>query len=319
LGYHGANASVAENYLTHGTGYFAAQGLACLLIAPADPFWTEVEQPIPADGAGGRVALLGPQMVVRVRPRDGEARLFPVAQPFMHHGRWQRGAKYCQHAYSSDLGFCLDGEGGQELGAGRTGFSLDGQRWVFRARPYATRMDQDHIAGVYEMDFEAASGSQSKLGSQEFGEITTHTLIGEAGEVHVFWHNSTRPVYLHLGGYGITVADAQLLTTGETPNQIIVGGPEGRSVLRILRGPQGDLQRELLEPREGWLHTHLFGGKGVFPYWQSAAPVAPHIPVVAYVDGAKDGLEVPPCQVTYMQGRLSIQLEGRIHQIQVPW
>ena len=59
LGYHAANAVVAEDYLTDGIDYFAAQGLACLLIPETDPFWTDTELPLPADRGGGRLAPAG--------------------------------------------------------------------------------------------------------------------------------------------------------------------------------------------------------------------------------------------------------------------
>ena len=76
----------------------------------AVPFWTAVEEPIPADGAGGKFAVPGAQFTIRISPIDGEGRLFPVGQPFaMDRKRWQTGAKYDQHGYSSYLGFCVLG------------------------------------------------------------------------------------------------------------------------------------------------------------------------------------------------------------------
>ena len=136
-GFLGPNSVVAEDYLNRGGPYWAAHGMSCLLLPRDHAFWNEIEAPLPADGMGGTKALPGAEMLVKVNPHDGEVRLFPVGQPASHWGMWQREIKYCQHAYSSYLGWCATGEGGQDLGAGRTGYSLDGERWSWRTAGYA--------------------------------------------------------------------------------------------------------------------------------------------------------------------------------------
>jgi len=234
--------------------------------------------------------LRGPQMVVRASARDGESRVYSVGQPFGHdkpRDCWQRGEKYFQHAYSNRLGFCLCGEGGQELGAGRTGFSIDGRNWSYRTQPYPIQLRCDHVASVYEMDFRAAADADSRSPLNEFGELTTHTLIGEAGEVHVFWHNSARPVYLHVGGYGIRVANRSKLTIDESENRVTLQAAPYQSALRVIDAPEGSLKVERLRPRTGWRHTHLYGGQGAFPYWRSEDPVHPGVAVAVYVDGSQ--------------------------------
>ncbi len=348
LGYHAANAVVAEDYLTDGIDYFAAQGLACLLIPETDPFWTDTELPLPADRGGGRLALPGAQMVVRVNPRDGEARLFPVGQPFGIEGHWQRGIKYGQHAYSSDLGWCALGEGGEDLGAGRTGYSLNGKSWTFRTRPVARQIAADHVASVEPIDvaqpLTSTPGGQTTavraLGPRRnlrnepphggtsdcttpaatnlILGLTTHTLIGDSGEIHIFWHNCAKAFRLYLGGYGINVDGERRLQPEVNDRRIHIQCEEKHSWMEQLDGPRGGFAYRVLSPREGWRHSHLFGGRGAFPFWCSTGTVGAHAPVIMYVDGARGRTpRTPPIRIGGNPTALEIEFEGKRHMIVV--
>jgi hypothetical protein len=251
-------------------------------------------------------------MVLRVSPIDGEARLYPVGQPFTHWGQWQRGIKYCQHAYSSYLGWCATGEGGADLGAGRTGISADGIHWRLRERPRSVQVSPDHLISTYETGEEENDWDNT-------GELTTHTLLGESGEVHVFWHSSPKPAYLYLGGYGISIPHGESPRQLRRKTQLQVSGGAYHSLMRILDAPPGRLTAEVLEPRRGWSHSHLWGGRGAFPHWQSNSPVPPHVPVVIYVDGAKDrDLIESPISVRRQDCGLQIQSAGRIYTVSIP-
>jgi hypothetical protein len=318
-GFLGPNSVVAESYLNRGGPYWAAHGLSVLLVPADDPFWTAVEQPLPADGAGGRVALPAAQMLVKVSPDDGEVRLFPVGQPASHWGLWQRDVKYAQHAYSSFLGWCATGEGGPDLGAGRTGYSLDGVHWSWRSRPRMMQMDTEHLVSQEEMTL-PSSESIAPGNRDDSGEITTHTLVGAHGEVHVFWHDSPTPHYLYLGGYGISVPHGSTLTRQTGDDWLVIHGGVNHSMIRMLEAPAGVLADEVVEPRPGWLHSHSFGGKGAFPHWQSKAPVPANTVVVAYVDGLRDRSPVvPEILVRHERGNLEIVLDGKTHTIHVPY
>ncbi len=312
VGFRGANAVVGETYIDRGTSYFAAQGLACLLIPPNHPFWTDPERPMPADGAGGAVALSGQGMVLRVRASDGDARMYPVAQPFGHMGSWQRNIKYAQMAYSSSLGWCALGEGGLDLGAGRNGVSVDGVKWILRDRPRALLVETNHLVSTCEID---SAGVQN-----EFGEVMTHTLITPEGEIHIFWHNCARPLYLYLGGYGISIPHGQEMQREVSANGLMIHGDGNYSVMTVLQAPAGEIKADLLEPRPGWRHAHLFGGKGAFPYWQSTAPVQPHQPVVIYVDGSREHAPViPRVTIQTEAGHVRIEVDDIVYEVKIPY
>lgn len=318
VGFRDTNATVAEFYNGPGTSYWAAQGLIALMIPENDPFWTSVEEPMPADGgATTRVAMQGPSIVTRVRA-DGEARLYPVRQPFSRaHQHWQRGVKYQQHAYSSELGWCALGEG-TDLGAGRTGISLNGTDWTFRDHARVLSIDDSHVSSAWGFDVNLTY--QPAIDDRY--ELVTHTLIGQHGELHVFWHQSPQPVYLHLAGYGIASPSVEAVNSEQSDGgrRIDVRTPGYATVLRILDAPRGKLTNEVLEPREGWRFAHLFDRIGSYPVWRSDEPVPANVPVIAYVDGARAGkLREPEIELQRVPGALIVILDGEHHVVDLPW
>jgi len=309
IGYWGANASMAESYLSPGDPYWATHGLACLLIPEGDPFWTAIEEPIPADSAGGKISLPGAQFAIRVSTLDGEARLFPVGQPFTHgREKWKTGEKYDQYAYSSFLGFCVNGERGADIGACRSGYSFDGVTWHFRERAVPVLVSNSHLISRYAL-------VQNNL----YG-ITTHTIIGNDGEIHIFWHDFPEPVYLYMGGYGISVKAGEELTVQKEYNNIMINTGEYFSVLRSVNSPAGLFEKEFLTNHVGWNYTHLFGGEGAFPFWRSKNPVPPLIPVMIYINGTRNRDSGPPTiQLIESPGLDKIQFEGEWYDIKVPY
>ncbi len=316
VGYRGANGVVAEFYSGLGTSYWSAQGLVALLIPESDPFWTATEEPMPADsGEDVRWVIPGAEMVAHTRP-DGDARLYPVRQPFSRaHDHWQRGVKYQQHAYSSTLGWCALGED-VDLGAGRAGVSLDGETWAYRDHARAISIAGDHVASAWGFDINLTY--QPAIDDRY--ELITHTLIGPSGEVHVFWHQSPQPVFLHLGGYGIAAPAVNDITVARPSAGIVVRTPEYHSVLRAIEAPAGSIAHEALTPRAGWRKAHIFGAVGAFPLWRSDAPVPANTPVVIFVDGGRSGEAASPdVSVEHKPGRLMVRFDGVEHEIPVAW
>jgi len=318
IGFRGANASVAEDYIYYGDPYWATQGLACLLIPEADPFWTAIEEPMPADGPVGKLALPGAQFTIRISATDGEARLFPVGQPWaQERSRWQNGVKYDQHAYSSYLGFCVLGEGGEDLGAGRSGYSYDGKNWFYRERAKPILVAPDHLISTYSLKPKDSNDTERV---ENRDEIITNTLIGEDGELHIFWHNYPDPIYLTLGGYGISVPHGTDLIQQSADNDLLIQGGEYYSVIKKIQAPEGKLVSRELIPKQGWVHTHLFGGNGAYPFWESAKPVPPNIPVIFYVNGTRNRRPViGSIEVIKQENELKIRFEGVWHTVTTPF
>ena len=253
-------------------------------------------------------------MVLRVSPVDGEAKAYILGEPIGHEGQWQRGIKYFQHAYSSYLGWCALGEGGPDLGAGRTGVSFDGENWHYRTNPEPVVVDAFHSVSRYRF---VLNTPQKEL--EDFGNVTTHTLIGENGELHVFWHDSARPLYLWLGGYGISVPTSEKPQIESGDGLLSVSAGQYHSVIKIIEGPAGELDTRFLTPREGWTSAHIFGGNGVFPFWRSKVPVRSNTVVAAYVAGNRQRpAQIPDIDVQRVPDCMKISFEGLKYSIPLP-
>jgi hypothetical protein len=317
LGYRGANTSMAEMYMEPFDPYWAMQGMSCLLIPANDPFWATTEKPMPADGKGGKIAVKGAQFVLRVSTIDGEARMFPAGQPFFNKA-WmgQITTRYDQNAYSSYLGFCTLGEGADEIGAGRSGYSYDGKKWFFRDSVKPIQIQPYHIVSTYPLK---PADEKDVTPDFQLDEMTTHTLIGNDGEIHIFWHNYPDPIYLSLGGYGISIPLTSELSKKVINNGLLISGGGNYSLLQPLKAPEGKVSGILLKPRDGWTASHLFGGQGAYTNWQSTSPVPPHLPVIIYVNGTRNRIpKGGDIKVLSSPGKLNIKFEGKWYGLEVP-
>jgi hypothetical protein len=317
LGYRGANTSMAEMYMEPFDPYWAMQGMSCLLIPANDPFWATTEKPMPADGKGGKIAVKGAQFVLRVSTIDGEARMFPAGQPFFNKA-WmgQITTRYDQNAYSSYLGFCTLGEGADEIGAGRSGYSYDGKKWFFRDSVKPIQIQPYHIVSTYPLK---PADEKDVTPDFQLDEMTTHTLIGNDGEIHIFWHNYPDPIYLSLGGYGISIPLTSELSKKVINNGLLISGGGNYSLLQPLKAPEGKVSGILLKPRDGWTASHLFGGQGAYTNWQSTSPVPPHLPVFIYVNGTRNRIpKGGDIKVLSSPGKLNIKFEGKWYGLEVP-
>ncbi|MBN2288181.1 MAG: DUF2264 domain-containing protein, partial [Candidatus Glassbacteria bacterium] len=244
-GYLGRNFAQPEPYGWRGQAIWSAVGLVFLALPPDDPFWTAREKPLPVETVSETRVIPGAQMVVRVDAATGESRLYKVGDPFDHRGRYQRGAKYFGHAYSSKLGFILTGEGSPERVAGRSAASADGKNWCYRENPRPLKISDFENVSAYSLD-------QSITGAA--GEVITHTFIGDHGEVHVIYHTAEKPLFLSVGGYGIRVADSEKAAHSSTETLITVSAGDRRSLIKVLGGVEGSLEMRSVAPRPGFEH-----------------------------------------------------------------
>ena len=283
IGYHASNAAIGEDYTDTGAPYWASTGLTAVLLPSDHPFWTDPEQPIPADTPGvKRCAVRGAQMVVKVDGDRGEARAIVAGEPFLHRSIWQAGTKFYRHAFSSSLGHALAGDQGPELSVGRTGLSADGTRWAYRTWPRVVALDERRV----RHEWDAWTSLEGLTGT-----VVTETLILDRGEVHVFWHTDPEPRFLRLGGYAICLDHAEEPEEVAADGVCIVRSAQMESIFQPLTdGPAGTVTVERLRPRKGFQHAHLFGGWAAWPVWTSDAPVAAGVKVAVYVDAAcRDG------------------------------
>ena len=316
IGYRGKNADVGEAYISSGSPYWASQGLACLLIPENDPFWTSKEQPMPADGVGEKLVLNGPEIVVRTSKIDGEARMYPGGQPFSQPRTiWENTIKYDQFAYSSYLGWCLLGEKSNDIGAGRTGYSFNGNVWQYQQHLKLIQINPDHIVSRYFIETGKSIDHNTEIDKDE---IILHRIILTDGEIHILWHNHPEPIYLHIGGYGISAIDKDSVKSQINNGIINITTGSYLSTLEVLKAPAGKIEEILLQPNPKSKSSHLFGGFGVYPEWRSLAPVLPHTPVIFYTNGCRNRASTKYTPViSYANGVLNIKVENKEFNISV--
>ncbi|HUT58750.1 MAG TPA: DUF2264 domain-containing protein [Phycisphaerae bacterium] len=281
VGYRGPNAAVGEDYSDTGAPYWASTGLVALALPAEHPFWTAPERPIAADEAGvRRCCIRGARMILKADGNRGEARALVVGEPFLHRRVWQAGSKYYQHAYSSALGYALTGEGGPELAAGRTGLSADGRTWAYRTWPRARAIDERRAVSEWD-GWPALEGLT--------GSVVTVSHLLDRGEVHVFWHTADEPRYLTVGGWAVQLAHGEAPIVESAGGRLVVASEAMWSVMEVLElyGAAGELTAEEVRPREGFRHSHLFGGWAAYPRWISSAPLPPGAKIAVFVDAAR--------------------------------
>jgi hypothetical protein len=295
-------------------------GLAALALSESHPFWSDVEQPLPADKPGiRRRAVAGAQMVLKVDGVRGEARALVAGEPFFHRRVWQAGTKYYQHAYSSNLGFALVGERGPQLAAGRTGLSADGKAWAYRTWPRVLALDENGARSEWDawpaLEGQGSPNAMHRVWGPLTGSVVTESRFMDRGELHVFWHTADRPRYLCIGGWAIQVAHGETPRVEREHRRLAVFSESMWSTLQFLAPVEvaGELTLEEVRPREGFRHAHLFGGWAAYPLWRSLKPVDAGVTIAVFVDAARRAEsprpEYPPLRVKIGDGQLVVEAE----------
>lgn len=221
-----------------------------------------------------------------------------------------------QHSYSAQIGFPLVGDDGKDIGAGRTGYSYDNDVWMYRWRTRTIMLEPDHIASYYPL--QSVDYRTSSVHDFERDDMFTHTLIGKSGEVHVFWHNYPTPLRLSIGGYAVSRPFDSKTSTSRIKGGLTVNTPGFTSAVSQIFGPSGTVRSIEVKAREGWTNTHLFGGIGVYPQWESNGWIGPHNPVVVFVEAVKGGkIVIPEVAVSETGDGISITFEGKTYEINI--
>ncbi|MGE5279391.1 MAG: DUF2264 domain-containing protein [Deltaproteobacteria bacterium] len=270
-GFHEANYCFTEDYMSAGSGYWAATGFSHLLLPAAHPFWTQKEQALPRLSSK---PLPVPAFIVS-RKKDGSCRLSAVGSPCPVTGRWQTQVKYGGHTYDSRIGFAASGEGRPPSLANRSAVSFDGGRtWHERFRPRPGRIRKDRGVSFYKTPH---------------GDVVTETILLERGEILIIRHKGGRRRFrLRVGGYGIQVPHGEKVRVQKGKDRIILRSGTMATIMAVLACEgKGSLEAVALRPSKGFAHAHLFGGKAAFPLYACAQmPSAGR--VVLYVDAVAD-------------------------------
>lgn len=214
---------IVEPYSCAASPYWAAKGFAPLLLPPTHAFWTDAEQPLPAERGFVRV-MTAPGLVTRSLP-DGEVEILNagsmVGNTQTRYGPW----KWSKLAYRTGIHFtyAFPEASAYSFDSALTA-QLDDGRIFGRHSTVAVELDEHHLGYSYNLG--------SKAGQASTG-VETFVFWHDGWLLHVHHVDARQPVVLRLGGFALPLPEAGT----PPPASLSCFSPDGRgTVLQPLLG-----------------------------------------------------------------------------------
>lgn len=115
-------------------------------------------------------------------------------------------------------------------------YSYDGTNWFYRVRAKPLAITADHLISRYTLK---PANEKEARPDYNRDEMITHTLVGSDGEVPIFWHNAPEPLYLYLGGYGLSITYTNKIDAEKQKAGIFIQGNGYYWVLHTVQAPEG--------------------------------------------------------------------------------
>jgi hypothetical protein len=219
---------IIEPYSAPASPYWAAKGFSPLLLPSTHAFWTDAEEPLPAEKPGGFVRLMrAPGLITRSTPA-GEVEILNggsmVGNTQLRYGAW----KWSKTSYRTGVHFTY---AFPEI----TNFSLDS---ALTALLDDGRIFGRHSTVVVEMD-EAHLGYSYNLGAK-IGQVNTGVetfVFWRAGwllQVHVV--EPRQAVVLRVGGFALPLTEAHVERSDPGAVMTAWSADQRGSVLQALLG-----------------------------------------------------------------------------------
>jgi hypothetical protein len=184
---------IVEAYSCAASPYWAAKGFAVLLLPPVHAFWTEAEQPLPAERGFVRV-MPAPGFVTRSLP-GGDVELLNAGSMLgltqIRYGAWKwsklsyRTGVHFAFAFPEITAFSPDGALTAELDDGR----------IFgRHSTTAVELTEDHLGYSYNLG--------AKTGQINTG-VETYVFWRAGWLLHVHAVDARQPVLIRAGGFAL--------------------------------------------------------------------------------------------------------------------
>ncbi len=270
-GYLELNPNLLETYNDQGSGYWSSTAFIALALPPTHPFWTATEEALPADETQSVLRRIdGPKFLLH--QQAGRARLFCFEQP-RKSPIWQLSIKYGQHVFDGALGFGLVGEAGTDPGFNRVGYRFETSPWCYRQRYVCEELKDDYGISSWAVCEGAIPGAP------ELGRIYQCTIPGKDLDIHLVYHTCATPLRLSMSGVCISKqAEARKMRgfTMSEQQQIGMATPQHFSALAQLGTVSGCFDVITITPEHPAYASHLFGGTGIFPRWESESAIAPN-------------------------------------------
>ncbi len=245
--------ALGEAYSCGASPYWAAKGLAPLLIPENDPFWTASEQPIPAEKSDFSLPL--PQTGLAIRSRNGAVELLNAGTSISAGNVGFGTAKWGKLHYRTGIGFEILNQGVVPLDAGLSAESVKTGLFYTRHSTTALEVAADHLACAYSLGDKPSQYC-----------VTVESFLAWKGDWHLHVHQveAWTPTRLRLGGYSL--ADKLLTKTVAFPSVEITSSHQ-RVLLQALHGFQEAGVRQVRPDQDP--RTHLYGPSSITPFLQT--------------------------------------------------
>jgi len=205
--------ALMESYSCAASPYWCAKGFAPLLLPPAHPFWTEPEQPLPAE-RGDFVRLL-PAAGLLVRGVGGEVEILNAGSQIsnlnLRYGAW----KWSKTAYRTGVSFTLAFPPPTKWSHdSAVTLTLDDGRVFGRHSTVPVEMNETHLGYSWGLGFKTG---QVNWGMESFVWWRAGWLL----QVHAF--TAHQPGVLRLGGYALPLARPDLREPVRASAQVLPG------------------------------------------------------------------------------------------------
>lgn len=222
---------IAEAYSCAASPYWAAKGFTPLLLPPDHAFWTDAEQPLPAEQPEGFVRVMpAPGLVTRRMP-GGEIEILNagsmVGNTQLRYGAW----KWSKLSYrtGTHFSFAFPEISNVPPDSALTA-QLDDGRAFGRHSTVAVELEPDHIGYSYNLG--AKTGRINTA-------VETFVFWRDGWLLHVHHVEARQPVVLRLGGFALPLRQpaATPPAAGSHSGALNYFAPDGRgTVLQPLLG-----------------------------------------------------------------------------------
>ena len=233
--------AITEAYSCAGSTYWAAKGLAPLLLPPTSEFWTAPSEKLPAEAADFSHPI--PQTGMVLRSTNGEVELLTAATSISGVNTAFGAFKWGKLSYRTGVGLEVKPKDGPyPLDASLTAESRD-HAFFGRHPTHPLEIEADHLSSVY------ALGDRF---SQFNVQLESHLWWRKGWQLHLHRYHAHQPSSLILGAYSLAASDASLLSEKSEGLFILADNTRHGTALQSLHG-----FLETSTRRSAELRTHI--------------------------------------------------------------
>jgi hypothetical protein len=243
--------SLTERYSCGGSPYWAAKGLAPLLLPPSSPFWQDSEQPLPSEISDFSHSLPTAELVIR--SIEGEIELLNAGTAISTSNTVFGPYKWGKLSYRTGVGFDVQlPDDPYPIDSSLTAQMEDGSLHG-RQQTRSLAVENDHFACSYPLG--------------DSVEIETHLWWNGPWQFHLHLYQCKKPTRLLLGGQSLASKESSDLKGSPIFPTISWKNATHHAVLRSLHGFESANCRHVIAPKQP--RTQIYGPNSLTPFLQT--------------------------------------------------